>query len=155
MTIDNAYDAFTSAVANALLAAGFLDDPGRLRIDPEDLTEPDGMETTTQRSAMVEQVSTGAVRNILGRPEPRFVVERSCRVELMQWGPAQDTRRMIDAAAVAALALLPVLTPTLKGACERLSLTEGEETPIDPNGVARSFTFNIRIRSGDPMGTTP
>lgn len=154
MTIETAYTAFTDAVAAALVAVDFLSAPTDLNIDPEDLVEPTGDELQILSAATVEKGETGPVRQILGRPEQRWVVERTCRVELMQYGPASDQRRTIDAAAVAAMAQLSVNAPNLSGACERLTLTESDETPVDPNGVARSFTFTLRVRSGDPLGVT-
>lgn len=154
MTIDTAYVAFADAVAAALVAVGFLPDAAALNIDPEDLVEPDGSETETRRAATLENGGTRPVRQILGRPEQRWVVERTCRVELLQYGPAQSERREVDAAAVAALAALPASLPTLSGACERLMLDESDRTPVDPNGVAHAFTFRLRVRSGDPLGAS-
>lgn len=155
MTIDTAYAAFTDAVAAALVEAGFLDQAPDLNIDPEDMVEPTGDELVTTRAATVEKGETAPVRQILGRPEQRWVVERTCRVELLQYGPASDQRRTVDADAIVAIAGLASSLPTLGGACERLLLSESEQTPVEPNGVARSFTFTLRVRSGDPLGTRP
>lgn len=155
MTIAAAYSAFATAVATALVGAGYLAQTSALEVDPEDLVEPSGSETETLRAATLENAGTQPVRQILGRPEQRFVVERTCRVELLQYGPARQTRREVDAAAVAAMARIAVDLPTLSGACERLILDSSEETPVDPNGVAHAFTFRLRVRSGDPLGVTP
>lgn len=155
MTIETAYSAFTDAVAAALVAAGYLTDPAHLAIDPEDLVEPTGAETEVMRAATVEKGETGPVRRILGRAAPRWVVERRCRVELLAYGPAQAERLAVDAAAVSALAGLETAAPTLSGQCERLTLVGVEDTPVAPNGVAMAFAFTLRVRSGDPLGTTP
>ena len=154
MTIETAYSAFAEAVATALVTAGYLSQPAGLQIDPESLVEPTGEETSVQRSATLEKIQTGPVRQILGRPERRWVVERSCRVEMMACGPARAPRLEVDAAAVAALATLANVAPTLSGACERLTLTGVEDEPVPPNGVSKIFTFTLRVRSGDPLGTT-
>lgn len=154
MTIETAYAAFAEAVGDALVEAGYLSAAADLQIDPEALVEPTGEETSVQRSATLEKIQTGPVRQILGRPERRWVVERSCRVELMAAGPARVTRLEIDAAAVSALATLANDLPTLSGACERLTLTGVEDEPVPPNGVSKIFTFTLRVRSGDPLGTT-
>lgn len=154
MTLAVAYAAFTAALAEALVAAQFLPEAAALRVDPQDLVEPTGDELEVQTSAMVENGQTRPVRQILGRPTQRWVVEGDCRVELMAWGPSGETRLEISAAAVAAVAALPATLPTLAGACERLLLTGLDEAPIEPNGVSKAFTFTLRVRSGDPLGAS-
>jgi hypothetical protein len=154
MTIDDAYAAFADALAAALVESGYLADATELQVDPESLIEPTGDETDIVRTAALEKIQTGPVRQILGLPSQRYVVERQCRVELMASGPAREDRLEVDAAAVAAVAVLPNTLPTLGGACERLLLTGVEDEPVAPNGVAKIFTFTIRVRSGDPLGMT-
>lgn len=154
MTIETAYAAFTQTVATALFDAGFLSDAAALRIDPEAPIEPAGDSYEYETAASVEKVQTGPVRQILGRAEPRWVVERQCRVELLTAGPARDNRLEIDATVVGVLATLPNRLPTLSGTCERLVLTGVEDSPVEPNGVAKILMFTIRVRSGDPLGTS-
>lgn len=155
MSIEPAYAAFVAAVATSLVEAGFLSAAGKLEVDPEDLIEPDGSALETKRSASVEKGETAPVRQMLGRPEQRWIVERTCRVELLQYGPAQEQRHEVDAAAVAAMARIAVDLPTKPGVFERLFLDSSEFTPVDPNGASYAFTFRIRVRSGDPLGVTP
>lgn len=154
MTIETAYAALTDRIASALVAAEYLTAADQLKIDPEDLEEPTGDETDVQRVATVEKEETRPLRPILGRPAPRWVVERRVRVELLAFGPARGRRLEIDAAAVAALASLGVADPTLEGACERCDLVALDDGVTPPNGVTKTFTYALRVRSGDPLGAS-
>lgn len=154
MTIETAYAAFACAVTQALVAGSFVLDDAAVRVDPEAASEPDGDETDIVTFATIEKGVTRPVRQILGRSEQRWVVERECRVELLSAGPARDRRLEIDAGAVAVLARLPTVLPTLDGECERLLLTGVEDEIVPPNGVAKVFTFILRVRSGDPLGAS-
>lgn len=154
MTIETAYAALTAALGQALTTAGFISAAEALRVDPEDLIEPTGDELDVQTSAMVERGETRPVRQILGRPQPRWVVEMDCRLELMIWGPSGADRLEISIDAIAAVSTLPAVAPTLSNACERLLLTGLDAAPIEPNGVSKTFTFTLRVRSGDPLGAT-
>lgn len=156
MTIETAYAALVEAVGAALAHEdiGFLASAALLQVDPEAPVELAGDVEDIETAASVEKVETRPVRQILGRPERRYVVERTCRVELQAVGPARATRLEIDAAAVSALAVLPDQSPTLGGTCERWQLTGVEDDPLPPNGVAKVLTFTLRVRSGDPLGTS-
>lgn len=154
MTVETAYAAFVAAVAAALADpdVGFITAADQLHVDPEAPIELAGDVESVETAASVEKVETRPVRQILGRPEQRWLVERSCRVELQAVGPARADRLQVDARAVAALALLPSSMPTLSGACERLILVGCEDEILPPNGVAKIFAFTLRVRSGDPLG---
>jgi hypothetical protein len=156
MTIETAYAALAVAVAAALAHddVGFIGTPARLQVDPEAPIEAGGDPDAFETAASIETLQTGPVRQILGRPEPRWVVERLCRVELQAVGPERAERLSAIAAAAAALAVLPNSLPTLSGACERLILTGVEDSVFEPNGVGKILAFTLRVRSGDPLGTS-
>lgn len=156
MTIETAYAAFTAAIGAALAHpdVGFIADASALQVDPEAPIELVGDVEDVETAASVETAETRPVRQILGRPEQRWVVERLCRVELQAAGPSRAARLEIDARAVAALAVLPNQSPTLAGACERWMLVGVEDETLPPNGVAKILNFTIRVRSGDPLGSS-
>lgn len=156
MTIETAYAAFAAAAGTALAHAdvGFLASADLLKVDPEAPIETGGDPDTFETAASADIIQTGPVRQILGRPEPRWVVERQCRVELQAAGPDRAERLAALAAAASALAVLPNTAPTLSGACERLTLTGVEDEVFEPNGVGKILSFTLRVRSGDPLGTT-
>lgn len=156
MTIETAYAAFTAAIGAALAHddVGFIASAGALNVDPEAPVELAGDVEDIETAATVEKAETRPVRQILGRPEQRWVVERLCRVELQAAGPARAARLEVDARAVTTLAVLPNASPTLGGACERWMLVGVEDEILPPNGVAKILNFTIRVRSGDPLGMT-
>lgn len=154
MTIETAYTAFAAAVQVALREAEYLLPDGPLEIDPDSPFEPSGDEEDLIRAAALVKLRTYVARQAMGRPagSRRYVVERECRVELAMAGPNRAGRLVIEPAAVAALALLPEVNPTLNGACERLVMGERTDDELPPNGAAVFLTFTLRVRSGDPMG---
>lgn len=156
MTIETAYAAFTAAVGAALAHedVGFIATAAALQVDPEAPIEAGGDPDAFETAASVEKIQTGPTRQKLGLPQQRFVVERQCRVELQAAGPSRSERLAALELATSALAILPNSNPTLGGACERLTLTGGEDSVFEPNGSGNILAFTIRIRSGDALGTT-
>lgn len=156
MKIETAYAAFTAEIAAALAHedVAFIATAAALQVDPEAPIELGGDPDIFETAASVDKGDTGPVRQILGRPEQRWIVGRDCRVELQASGPNRSERLAAIAAAASALAVLPNGDPTLGGTCERLLLTGVEDETLEPNGVAKILTFTLRVRSGDPLGTS-
>lgn len=151
--IEDAYIALHAALQVLLREAGWLPIDGRLELDPEAPFEPDGEEEGLFTAAALVKVSTQVARQIMGRPQRRYVVERQARLELAIGGPGDVVQRAaIEAATLAALALLPEISPTLNGVAERLLLVEREDDELPPNGARIFVTFLIRVRSGDTLG---
>ena len=154
--IEPAYEALAERLAQALTSAGFLPDVAQLKVDPEAPFAPSGDELSIITAAALVKVRTGSVRQLLGRPEgPRYVVERQCRLELAIAGPNRGLRLQVAPEALAAVAVVPGLDPTLGGVCERLVLGEQTDEELPPNGISVFLTFTLRVRSGDPLGMTP
>lgn len=126
-----------------------------LKIDPPAPFTPSGNERSLVFAAALVSVQTASVRQILGRPIPRHVVERQCRVELAVAGPARAEGLQINADVLNALAVLPGLNPTLDGKAERFLLIDQTDDELPPNGLSVFLNFLIRVRSGDPLGRTP
>ena len=152
--IEPAYERLGELVEAVLIGSGFVTEPGGLKVDPTAAFEPSGEERQLITAASMVKVQTQSVRQILGRPVPRHVVERQCRIELAMAGPNKGLRLMINDEMLAALALLPNSHPTLDGLAERLVLVDQADDDLPPNGVTVTLTFNIRVRSGDPLGRT-
>lgn len=153
--IETAYAALATAIATALVAAGFLPAPAALQIDPPSPFEPSGDETEVITAAALLVVSTEGNQRRLGGPVRRYVVERTCRLELAACGPVEALWRAALAAAETALAPLCDAEMTLGGTCEAVELGSFENEDLEPNGAQRLVTFLIRLRSGDPLGRTP
>lgn len=152
MGIETATEALGMRIDYLLSSSGFLTSGQRLEIDPEAPFEPQGDEEELVTAAALVRLPTNPVRQILGRPEPRYVVERSCRLELALAGPSRFVREAVNHRALSLLAALPAVSPTLDGVTERLLLTDREDDVLPPNGVAIFLTFLLRVRSGDPLG---
>lgn len=153
--IETAYLALADRLALSLVASGFLDRVDDLEIDPSSIFTPTGDEDELVRAAALVIVKTQSVRQILGGPAPRYVVERQCRLELAIAGPERLNGGALIQAALAALAIIPAAAPTLGGVAERLTLGDRTDEDLPPNGTALSLTFTIRVRSSDPLGCTP
>lgn len=156
MSIETAYTALRDLLQETLQSTGFLGSGQDLELDPESPFAPSGDETDIISAAALVKVKTGPVRQLLGRAadQPRYVVERECRLELAIAGPSRANRLAIDAETLTTLALLPAQHPTLGELVERFNLTEQTDDELPPNGVATFVTFTLRIRSGDPLGRT-
>lgn len=153
--IEPAYQALAARIADALVAAEFLPTPNDLKVDPPAPFTPTGDEKTLIQAAALMKVRTASVRQILGGPQPRHVVERQCELELAIAGPDRLRREARTEAALLGLAAIPAADPTLGGAAERLILGEQTDDDLPPNGVSFRLTFTLRVRSGDALGRTP
>lgn len=160
--IELAYEALGAKLAAALVAAEFLLATTDFVLNPTspfEPTEPDAEddgegEPTVQVTASLVKLKTGPVRQILGRPTQRFVVERLCLLELSVFGGDAARQAALYDAAITAAAGVPVAFSTLEGLCEMLLIAEAEDDAIAPSGDVTSITFSIRLRSGDPLGRT-
>lgn len=152
--IEPAYSELASCIADALVASNFLPAAAELKVDPPAPFTPNGDERTLIQAASLVKVQTGSVRQLLGGPAARHVVERQCRLELAIAGPDRLRRENRVEDALLALATLPVRFPTLSGKAERLILGEQTDDELPPNGVSFFLNFTIRVRSGDPLGRT-
>ncbi|MEJ8403854.1 hypothetical protein WKI27_00655 [Brevundimonas vesicularis] len=153
--IEPAYQQLASDVAAALVAAGFINVAADLKIDPPAPFTPTGDERTLITAAALVKVRTNPVRQLMGGPTVRYVVERQCQLELAIAGPERLRRDSRVEDALAALAVLQDINPTLSGKAERLVLGEQTDDELPPNGVSFLITFTIRVRSGDALGRTP
>ena len=153
--IESAYQQLASDVAAALVAAGFINVAADLKIDPPAPFTPTGDERTLVAAAALVKVRTNPVRQLMGGPTVRYVVERQCQLELAIAGPERLRRENRVEDALAALAVLQDANPTLSGKAERLVLGEQTDDELPPNGVSFLITFTIRVRSGDALGRTP
>ncbi len=149
--IEPAYAQLASSLATSLATNGFS---APLKIDPPAPFTPTGDERHLVFAAALVNVRTQSVRQILGRPIPRHVVERECRLELAVAGPARSQGLVINQMVLDALAVLPGLDPTLGGKAERCVLTDQTDDELPPNGLSVFLNFLIRVRSGDPLGRT-
>jgi hypothetical protein len=155
--IETAYEALADAIAGALVEAGFILAAGDLAIDPPSAIEPIGDETEVQTAAELFRLETKPVRELMGGGVKRWVVERTCRLELAAFGPVpdgEDNHEARLAAVFDAVAPLPATDPTLSQTVERLELVESQDDDLPPNGLKKSITFMIRLRAGDPLGRT-
>lgn len=152
--IEPAYEELAAQIEHALQLVDFLP-PDGLKVDPEAPFIPTGDEASTVRAASLVKVRTAPVRQLLGLPAPRYVVERQCQFELAIAGPQKYRRSDWMDAVLTALATIPADYPTLGGRAERLILGEQTDDELPPNGLTFSLTFTIRVRSGDPLGRTP
>lgn len=150
--IEPAYAHLATLIADCLVATGFETD---LKLDPPAPFTPTGDERRLVFAAALVTVGTQSVRQIIGRPIPRHVVERQCRVELAVAGPARAQRLTINQNVLDALAVLPGMNPTLDGLAERFLLIDQTDDELPPNGISVFLNFLIRVRSGDPLGRTP
>lgn len=153
--IEPAYQQLASDVAAALVAAGFINVAADLKIDPPAPFTPTGDERNMVAAAALVKVRTNPVRQLMGGPAVRYVVERQCQLELAIAGPERLRRENRVEDALAALAALQDVNPTLSGKAERLVLGEQTDDELPPNGVSFLITFTIRVRSGDALGRTP
>lgn len=153
--IEVAYQAFADVAAQALMQAGFIGTPAALKIDPPAPFTPTGDEKVLVRAASLVKVRTLPVRQLLGGPQPRFVVERQCRLELALAGPQRLLRETTTDEVLAVLATLPQAYPTLTDTAERFVLVEQTDDELPPNGVSFFITYTVRVRSGDALGRTP
>lgn len=153
--IETAYEELALRVSEALNATEFLQDLTDLKIDPSAPFTPTGNERTLVTAASLVKLRTGSVRQLLGGPAPRHVVERECRLEMALAGPDRLLRAYRIDSALGRLALLSATFPTLSGKAERLIVGEQTDDELEPNGLAFFLTFTIRVRSGDPLGRTP
>lgn len=153
--IEPAYERLALRIGEALLETGFIPDDKQLKIDPPAPFTPQGDERTLVCAAALVKIRTGSVRQLLGGPAPRHVVERECALELAIAGPDALRKELKIDWVLTRLATLPVRFPTLDGLAERLVLGEQTDDDLPPNGVSFSLNFIIRVRSGDPLGRTP
>lgn len=154
--IETAYTALGDMLDEALALAGFITE-GALKRDPQNRWEPEGEETEVQTAAALFSLNTEAVRTLLGGGVRRFVVERTCRLELAAVGPVPAGEDNHETRLLAVLDLVAPLSeadPTLGQTCERLVLTTLEDEDLDPGGLKKAITFTIRLRSGDRLGRT-
>lgn len=154
--IETAYAAFATALRAALLAAEFIAAEGSLLVDPEYDWSPEGGETDPVSAAALFRLETKPIRPLMGGGAPRYLVERTCQLELASAGPLPDgqTHEARLAAAVVAAGAIPGSDPTLGQTCERLELTTLADDDLPPNGLRKAMTFTIRLRAGDPLGLT-
>lgn len=155
--LDTAHIALHDALADGLVAAGFISSPELLERDPESSWEPDGEETEVQTACALYRLQTRPVRQLMGGSGPRWVVERDLRLELSATGPApagDPTHEERITALLLAAAAVPSDDPTLGQTCERLELTGLEDDDLPGRGVKKAITFTIRVRAGDPLGLT-
>lgn len=150
--IEPAYSRLAEIIARIITESGFAAD---LKVDPPSPFTPSGNERHLVFAASLVAVQTQSVRQIIGRPVPRHVVERQCRLELAVAGPARREGLEISALLLSALAVMPGLNPTLDGTAERLVLVDQTDDDLPPNGLSVFLNFLIRVRSGDPLGRTP
>ena len=150
--IEPAYTRLGCLLAETLAANAF---GSELKIDPPAPFTPAGDERHLVFAAALVSVRTRSVRQIIGRPVPRHVIERDCRLELAVAGPARDQGLYISQITLDALAVLPGLNPTLDGKAERFELVDQTDDELPPNGLSVFLNFIIRVRSGDPLGRTP
>ena len=153
--IEPAYAALGRRIADVLANTTFLRSGEDLEIDPSAPITPTGDEEDLQQAAALVTVRTDPVRQLLGRPDKRWVVERECRLELALYGPNTGLRMAVKPQVLGALASIPNDDPTLDGLVERLVLTGQTDDDLPPNGVSYFLTFVLRLRSGDPLGQTP
>ncbi|MCA0366806.1 MAG: hypothetical protein LCH57_01925 [Proteobacteria bacterium] len=153
--IEPAYQALASSLRTALLATDFIDSPDDLKVDPSATFSPSGDERVLVTAAALMKVRTASVRQLLGGPRPRHVVERLCQLELAAAGPDRLRRAFRIDDVLEALSAIPNADPTLGGAAERLVLGEQTDDDLPPNGVSFLVTFTIRVRSSDALGRTP
>lgn len=153
--IEPAYLRAAELFRGALLNAGFITEAFALKIDPPGAFEPSGDERVLITAASLVKVQTQPVRQILGLPQPRYVIERQCRLELAIAGPNRGMRLAVNSDTLDALAVLPDLNPTLDGLAERFELDDQTDDDLPPNGVSVALNFTIRVRSGDKLGRTP
>lgn len=153
--IEPAYQQLASCVADVLLAAGFISTVADLKIDPPAPFTPTGNERSLVQAAALVKVRTNPVRQLMGGPQVRYVVERQCQVELAIAGPDRLRRENRVEDALVGLAQLQDQFPTLSGTAERLVLGEQTDDDLPPNGVSFFITFTIRVRSNDALGRTP
>ena len=100
MTIPTALAALAVVAADALVAAGFIPDASALFVDDPDAVGPSGDETDFLTWAALTRGDTATVRQILGRPEKRYVVEHRARADV----PADDKSGYVGEAQVIAMA---------------------------------------------------
>lgn len=155
MTIDAGIAALADTVGSALEASGFLLSSLDLAVDVSDAVPPRGDEIEFVRWSALTRGETRTVRALVGRPDPRYVVEHRAMLDLAWAGPARADGRGMHALALAAVAALPQQYPTLGGQVERFFIEQGEDQALPPNGWATSLVCAFRIRSGDPLGLTP
>ncbi len=152
--IDLAYGELQRLIGVALVGCQFIKDQAGLQVDPPNSFEPQGYDEFLVTSAAILKLSASPTAQMLGAT-PRYVVERTHRLELGAAGPQQaDWQAALDNA-VTACAPIAAVNPTLGGLCERLFLTVDETDDLPPDGQKAILTFTIRLRSGDPLGRTP
>lgn len=154
MTVESGFDALRGRIAPALTRVGFIPGETRLAIDDPGGLEPTGDETEFQTWAGLTRGETRAVRTILGRSSPRYVVEHRAVLDLAWAGPDQGRGAIRLTSALTVVAALVFEDPTLGGGVERFFLEAGEDEPLSPNGRRTSLICAFRIRSGDPLGLT-
>lgn len=155
--MDDAYRALGDTIAEALVAAGFLSAIEKLEIDPEGDWEPDGEDTEVQTGASLIRLQTRPVRQIFGGGRTHYVVERDVSLSVGAAGtvPAGDpTHEQRVGELLPLLAAIPADDPTLGGACERVEMTAADDDLLPSDGIRKTLTFTIRVRSGDPLGMT-
>lgn len=156
--IGEATQALAATLARELWIVGFLAAPDGLHLDPvaavEDLDNPDVDDLPgLQRAAFLITTQTRPVRATMGSGHPRYVVERTCQLDLHVYGQTFEAAgRPLLVAALSACARLPESDPTLGGAAERLYLTETTPDELPPLGLRQTLTFVIRVRSSDALG---
>ncbi len=153
--IEPAYLRLAELIEQVLINAGLITEAGGLKIDPPGSFEPSGDERVLVTAASFVKVQTAPIRRTLGRAEPRYIIERHCRLELAMAGPNKGMRLAINDDMLASLSLLPDQYPTLDGLSERLNLIDQTDDDLPPNGITVTLNFTIRVRSGDPLGRTP
>lgn len=153
--IEAAYRELARVIAAALVGCSFVRTDPDLRVDPPSSFEPQGYEEHLVTNAALLKLSTQPVRQMLGRPVPRYAVERQVRLELAAAGPEKAVWEQALADAVTACAPIAALNPTLNGLCERLEVSTEETDDLPPDGQKAFLLFTLRLRSGDPLGRTP
>lgn len=155
--VDVADAALKTALAQALVGGAFIPTAEALALNPDGPCEPNGDETEVQTSAQLFTLDVRKVRPLMGSGMPRWVVDRTCRLELAVFGPVpagQDDHPARLAAALNLVAAISADSPTLGGTCERFEITGQEDDDLPPNGQKVSLGFTYRLRAGDPLGRT-
>jgi hypothetical protein len=156
--IDRAYAALADRLGAALFAAGFLAEGQGLAVDPVEAVEPDPEpeaeteDVANHASASLVKLETRPVRTILGGPTARYVVERSCQLELAAASHDTAWKDQVLQRALGRVAGIPVADPTLGGTAERVEISGAESDGLAVNGESAVIAFTVRVRSGDPLG---
>lgn len=155
--IETAFAGLKTALADALVADGFLAAPADLKVDEPAPSEAQAVGVLKTWAALTRGEVTTA-RTLIGTVPPRYVVELTCELTLVAHGRTASGTPTVESLlsdALAAVAPIAAVNPTLTGACERVELVEMTSEALPPSGRYDRLMFTLRVRSGDPLGRTP